>query len=159
MCIRDREDTEKKPSIEVQVMIDSMSACVLNYVGRYHAESTDEVPLSDLTFKDMTVDYCAYTNSSFSSEIKVDYIGFVDTRPDTDKVFRNLLGQGKGKTDKEAPMFLFRFEKLVETQQVATRMTLDTPQIIIVLDHLFALKTFFSDGLSQKEFCLLYTSM
>lgn len=138
-------------AMEVNVMIDALEMAVFSYQINLPEVPADAVPLSNLVFKDISVNHLANANGSFAVEARFDSMSLRDSRPDPGRCFTTIFAPGKGKTDPDAPMILARYERLVPTQQILTKVTVDTPQVLLVMDHLFSMKRFFSDGLPSKE--------
>lgn len=138
-------------TMEVQVLIDHIEASITNYHRVAGKDSVEGHPLSDLVFHDLHIDYLAHASGSMSVEGYSMVMNLHDTRPDPGRCFTSVFGHAKEKkVDPESPMVLARYERLLPSRQIVTRATLDSPQLVLVLDHLFAIKRFFADGLPKS---------
>lgn len=137
-------------TIEVQILIDCIEMAIFNYQVVVPEAPPDYHPISNLVFADFEAHYANRASGSFSFEAKSMKMSMTDTRSDPERCFRSILSAGTC-LPKDAPMLLFHYEKLQETQQIVKKLSVDSSQILLVLDHLFSMKVFFVDGLPSSE--------
>jgi vacuolar protein sorting-associated protein 13A/C len=159
----EEEGSLDRSVMAVHVLADLIQANIFRYTPAKPGPEADPPsavqPISLLQFSAFTLDYAAKGSGDYAVEMAVREAALHDTRAGPGRAFRQVLRRtderGGGARAGPAPMITLSYDYVKGAGQTVTKVSLDSPQLLLVLEHLFALKDYFVGGAPKAPLIVL----
>jgi len=107
--------------------------------------------ISIFQLQTLEVDVSIASDDSITAEVSMAAFTIADSRPRSKNLFREVMPAMESKNSKE---FVINYTKSATNDQVLLT-SLNKPKLILVVEHIFALKSFFLDGYESSRLAVL----
>ncbi|KAJ3052099.1 hypothetical protein HK097_006900 [Rhizophlyctis rosea] len=126
-------------SMDVRVHVPSICFEIFQSAASAKAED-DETSVARFSIHGLVVKTAMQRNSAMEMELQVQSFSIKDTRPDSGNLFQEIMPA----SDRKEEQLVLHLSRTTGGNSVYT-ITVDSPKLLLVLDHLFCVRDFFMD--------------
>ncbi|CAG8609296.1 9150_t:CDS:10, partial [Funneliformis caledonium] len=136
---KDDEVVQTWTTIDLKFIVNQIYLEIFSGDG-FQAKTLSDTSLSKFCLNETKIKYSMESNSSMTAEFSLQSATLNDTRPNVKNAYREILPA----VNKDAPQFSVSVTISGGTERnIIAIVTVDSPRIILTLDHLFATRNYF----------------
>jgi vacuolar protein sorting-associated protein 13A/C len=139
------QEEEARESIDGSLVINNISLEIFLGDGA-NFETLTDVSLSSFSLSDIHVKFSMLTDRSMEAELELGSMLLRDSRKHSNSHFKDFVPP----LSSDNPQFQMSLSRQA-TGDIVVNATIDSPKVILVLDHLFALRDFWLSGLNYAN--------
>jgi vacuolar protein sorting-associated protein 13A/C len=145
-------DDEHEPvwsTMDLTIEFDGIKLEIFSLEGSVKQDQMYKWSLASFALENTSLKLCNRSDSTMSMELQIESVVLKDTRNDVKTEFREIMHQ----VQRDGPQLQLRYETSTpnSTQDQFLLVALDTPHIILSVDHVFALQKYFMAPFTVEE--------